>query len=116
MEIDSSMKLSLDPTLRQAERNGEILELRPLEFDLLLYLSAREGRVVAPDELCAALWPGENAPRTRLTVHLHNLRLALQRTGPPLVHSVPGGYLLSPAPPPSARRVRHKPAKPGKTR
>jgi DNA-binding response OmpR family regulator len=109
------MKLSLDPTSRQAERDGQKLELRPLEFDLLLYLATREGRVVKADDLCAALWPGEAAPRARLTVHLHNLRLALQRTGPPLVHSVPGGYLLAPAPPPSARRVRHK-AKPGKTR
>jgi len=109
------MKLSLDPLSRQAERDGQILDLRPLEFDLLLYLVAREGRVVKADDLCAALWPTEAAPRARLTVHLHNLRLALQRTGPPLVHSVPGGYLLAPAPPPSARRVRHK-AKPGKTR
>jgi len=109
------MKLSLDPTARQAERDGQILELRPLEFDLLLHLFARVGRVVSPDDLCAALWPGEAAPRSRLTVHLHNLRLALQRTGAPLVHSVPGGYVLAPAPPPSARRVRHK-AKPGKTR
>ncbi len=110
------MKLSLDPTSRQASRDGKSLIVRPLEFDLLLYLSAREGRVVAPDELCAALWPGEAAPRSRLTVHLHNLRLALQRTGPPLLHSVPGGYLLSPAPPPSARRVRHKPVKAAKSR
>jgi len=110
------MKLSLDPTTRQAERDGVSLVLRPLEFDLLLYLFAREGRVVKADDLCAALWPGETAPRSRLTVHLHNLRLALQRTGPPLVHSVPGGYLLSPAPPPSARRVRHKTVKTGKSR
>jgi len=108
------MKLSLDPTSRRAERDGQTLELRPLEFDLLLYLFAREGRVVKADDLCAALWPGEGAPRSRLTIHLHNLRLALQRTGPPLVHSVPGGYVLSPAPPPSARRVRHKPSKTGK--
>ncbi len=109
------MKLSLDPSSRQASRDGEALVLRPLEFDLLLHMSAREGRVVSPDDLCAALWPGEAAPRSRLTVHLHNLRLALQRTGPPVLHSVPGGYLLSATPPPSARRVRHKP-KPGKTR
>jgi DNA-binding response OmpR family regulator len=102
------MKLSLDPTSRLAVRNGETLVLRPLEFDLLLYLFSREGRVVSPDELCAALWPSEAAPRSRLTVHLHNLRLALQRTGPPLLHSTPGGYVLSAAPPPTARRVRHK--------
>lgn len=109
------MELSFDHTLRQVRRNGEVLDLRPLEFDLLAYLTAREGRVVAPDDLCAALWPGAAASRARLTVHLHNLRLALQRAGPPLVHSVPGGYLFSSTPPPSARRVRHK-AKPGKTR
>ena len=108
MIIDSSMKLSLDPAIRQAERNGESLALRPLEFDLLLCMYLRAGRVVSPDILCEILWPGEAAPRSRLTVHLHNLRLALQRTGPPLLHSVPGGYMLSPAPPPSARRVRHK--------
>jgi DNA-binding winged helix-turn-helix (wHTH) protein len=99
------MKLSLDSTLRTAERNGEKLPLRPLEFDLLLYLSTREGRVVTAQELCAALWPGEAAQRSRLTVHLHNLREALRH---PLLHSVADGYVLSATPPAGARRIRHR--------
>ena len=99
------MKLSLDPALRTAERDGEKLVLRPLEFDLLLYLYARADRVVTAPELCAALWPGEAAPRSRLVVHLHNLREALRH---PVLHSVAGGYVLSETPPPDARRVRHR--------
>ena len=101
------MKLSLDPTLRCALRDGEKLVLRPLEFDLLMYLFAREGSVVTAVELCAALWPDETTPRSRLTVHLHNLREVLRRSGPPLLHSVAGGYVLSSVPPAGARRVRH---------
>jgi two-component system response regulator RegX3 len=99
--------LTLDPTLRRAERNGVPLPLRPLEFDLLLYLFAREGRAVPADDLCAVLWPGDAAPRSRLIVHMHNLREALRRNGPPLLHTVTGGYVLSAVPPAGARRVRH---------
>jgi len=100
--------LTLDPTLRHAERDGVPLRLRPLEFDLLLYLFAREGRAVSADELCAILWPGEAAPRSRLTVHLHNLREALRRDGAPLLHTDAGGYVLAANPPIGARRVRHR--------
>jgi DNA-binding response OmpR family regulator len=100
--------LTLDPTLRHAERDGVPLSLRPLEFDLLLYLFAREGVTVSADELCAVLWPGKAARRSRLTVHLHNLREALRGNGASLLHTVTGGYVLSAVPPAGARRVRHR--------
>ena len=98
IEYDSCLKL--DPARRSASRDDVRLNLRPLEFDLLLYLLARAEKPVSALELCAVL----SVSRAALTVHLHRLRQALG--GPPLLHTLNGAYVLSASRPPDARRVR----------
>jgi two-component system KDP operon response regulator KdpE len=53
--------LSIDPSRRLVERDGQRIELGRQEFILLTYLLARRGRVVSRDELIQALWGQANA-------------------------------------------------------
>jgi DNA-binding response OmpR family regulator len=48
--------LSLDRKARNATRGGEILDLTPREFDLLLYLAENIGRTVSREMLARDVW------------------------------------------------------------
>lgn len=95
--------VEIDVTARQVRRGEELVELTAIEFDLLLALARRPGRVVPRDLLL-----GE-AGRTDVTVsdrtvdvHVSHLRRKLGgdgRTGG-LIKTVRGvGYVLSPPAP-----------------
>ena len=64
--------------MRQA---GEPLHLTPTEFDLLMYLAARPGRVSTREELLEQVW-GYEVPSGARTVdsHVRSLRRKLART------------------------------------
>lgn len=86
--------LRLCPATRQGWRAGRLLPLRPLDFDLLLALAARAGRVVPAADLAACLWPSAPDAAERLAVHVHTLRRALG-PGAPLRTVGRRGYLLT---------------------
>jgi DNA-binding response OmpR family regulator len=94
--------LTVDVRSRTAVLDGETLDLRPREFDLLAYLAARPGEVVTKRTLLADVWqqPYGGADKT-VDVHLSWLRRKLGETAaaPRMLHSVRGvGVKLLPAP------------------
>jgi len=98
--------VEIDVTARQVRRGEEVVELTAIEFDLLLALARRPGRVVPRDLLLA------DAGRTDVTVsdrtvdvHVSHLRRKLAGEGKAdaltagLIKTVRGvGYVLSPPP------------------
>jgi TolB-like protein/DNA-binding winged helix-turn-helix (wHTH) protein len=57
----------LDTQLYQLRRAGELVELEPKVFDLLIYLIQQHDRVVSKDELLDKVWPGQVVSETALT-------------------------------------------------
>lgn len=70
--------LRIDVAAREANLAGEVLDLSPKEFDLLLALAERAGEVVSKRELLAQVWrePWGGSERT-VDVHLSWLRKKL---------------------------------------
>ncbi|MEU6859061.1 response regulator transcription factor [Glycomyces sp. NPDC046736] len=85
--------LRIDPRGRSARLDGVALELSPKEFDLLHYLAARAGEVVAKRQLLTDVWnlPFGGADKT-VDVHLAWLRRKLGETAqaPRFLHTVRG--------------------------
>jgi DNA-binding response OmpR family regulator len=67
--------LRVDPRSREVTMAGRAVELRPKEFELLVYLAMRAGRVVSKRELLTHVWqvPYGGADKT-VDVHLSWLR------------------------------------------
>jgi DNA-binding response OmpR family regulator len=68
-------RLTMNASTRRANAAGVPVELTTTEFDLLLYLMERPGRVCPRDELLADVWgyPAGTATRT-VDVHIAQLR------------------------------------------
>jgi two-component system, OmpR family, KDP operon response regulator KdpE len=85
--------LRVEPDARRATLDGEELDLTRLEFDLLAYLAARAGKVVAKRDLLRDVWhqPYGGADRT-VDVHLSWLRRKLgeRASDPRFLHTVRG--------------------------
>jgi DNA-binding response OmpR family regulator len=75
-------RLRLDVAARRAAVEGRELVLRPKEFDLLLVLATRVGKVVTREELMSQVWD-ENwfGPTKTLDVHVSVLRRKLAEAG-----------------------------------
>jgi DNA-binding response OmpR family regulator len=90
--------LELDPAARTARVGGRELPLTGLEFDLLLALAERAGRVVPRDALWEAAGRGDTAVSERtVDVHVSHLRAKLGDDGrdPRRLKTIRGaGYLL----------------------
>jgi DNA-binding winged helix-turn-helix (wHTH) protein len=85
----------LNPLRRVLLREGCQVALTGKVFDTLLVFVERRGRVVAKDELMAALWPDTAVEENNLTQHVSMLRKALgeRADGRRYVVTVPGrGY------------------------
>ncbi|HXN37718.1 MAG TPA: response regulator transcription factor [Solirubrobacteraceae bacterium] len=66
--------LTIDPAAHVASLHGKRLELRPLEFELLVHLAADPRRVFRKHELLKAVW-GYRSEGTTRTVDSHASRL-----------------------------------------
>ena len=62
--------VEVDVSARTVRRNGERVELTPKEFDLLIALLKRQGRVTSRNELLRAVW-GYSASVVSRTVDTH---------------------------------------------
>ncbi|TDD30727.1 response regulator transcription factor [Actinomadura sp. KC06] len=84
--------LHIDLDRREATLDGAPLELTRREFDLLAYLAARPGRVVARRELLAEVWRQAYGDDQTIDVHLSWLRRKLGETAaaPRYLHTVRG--------------------------
>lgn len=72
--------LLIKPEHYEAFFNGELLELTPKEFELLLYLAMHKGRVLTRDQLLSAVWNYDFAGDTRIVdVHISHLRDKIEK-------------------------------------
>ncbi|MFF6960973.1 response regulator [Streptomyces sp. NPDC008317] len=99
--------LHIDVRRRQAVLDGAVLDLTRREFDLLAFLAARPGVVVARRELLAEVWQQSYGDDQTIDVHLSWLRRKLGETAasPRYLHTLRGvGVKLEPpaALPPTA--------------
>ncbi len=74
--------LSISRDSHRCTLNGEDIPLTPLEFSILWYLCARQGKVVSSEELFEAVW-GEKYLDNNNTVMAHIARLREKLHEPP---------------------------------
>ena len=88
-------ELVIEPRRHQARRGGEVLDLSPREFQLLLELAREPGAVLPKGVLAQRLDPlGEPVDFGAIEVHVSNLR---RKIGAEAIRTVRGvGYLLQP--------------------
>ncbi|MFB8143634.1 response regulator transcription factor [Streptomyces parvus] len=98
-EVISVGGISVDPTRRAATLDGVELDLTRREFDLLVYLAERPGRVVPRKELLARVWNQPYGADKTVDVHLSWLRRKLGESAavPRYLHTYRGvGVKLEP--------------------
>ena len=92
--------LEIDIPRRQATLAGDVLDLKPMEFDLLLYLAKHPGIVLTRGALLREVWGYDHPMDTRtVDVHVRWLRLKLDgdREGLSRIGTVRGhGYRYVP--------------------
>jgi DNA-binding response OmpR family regulator len=75
----SSGELSLERGRHEVRKNGKLLELTPLEFQILEILMASHGQVVRRADLAMRLIDrGYVGSEATLKIHIHSLRLKLE--------------------------------------
>ncbi len=93
--------LRIDVAGHKVARDGELLSLTPLEFDLLVCLARKPGQVFSREALLHDVWGYQHAADTRLVnVHVQRLRSKVERDPerPEYVLTVRGiGYKAGPA-------------------
>ncbi len=87
----------VDEDARTVTRGAERLELTRTEFDLLVALGSKPGRVLSKNQLLAAVWGFEEYDPNLVEVYISTLRRKLEEHGPRLINTVRGvGYVLQP--------------------
>lgn len=91
--------VSVDTSLHQVTRRGEIVHLTPKEFDLLVFLARHSGRVLTHRQILTEVWgPAHGADTQYLRVFVGQLRQKLedQPAEPKIIVTEPGvGYRIS---------------------
>jgi two-component system, OmpR family, response regulator MtrA len=94
--------LSIDVAGHLVSRNGEVISLTPLEFDLLVALARKPWQVFTREVLLEQVWGYRHAADTRLVnVHVQRLRSKIEHDPekPEIVVTVRGvGYKAGPTP------------------
>lgn len=74
--------LVIDENAHYVYVNGEVIDLTPKEFELLVYLADHEGRALNRDQIVNAVWSYDFYGDMRtVDVHIKNLRLKLGEMG-----------------------------------
>ncbi|MEJ2411713.1 MAG: response regulator [Anaerolineales bacterium] len=99
-EIYESGSVRIDHSLRQVWIRGKLVELTPIEYNLLLYLSRQGRQIVTYEQLMESVWEGpEKGTRQGLFVHVRRLRkkIELDPKEPKIVKNKWGvGYVFNP--------------------
>ena len=81
-EIDDDITIGsirIRPDYFEVYKHNELLELTPKEFELLLYLIERQGRVITREHMLNTVWNYEFAGDSRIVdVHISHLRDKLE--------------------------------------
>jgi len=92
--------VTLDPVAHEVRRDGELIHLRPKEFQLLAMLAAHPGRAYTRRQLLDRVWgPGHDGDPRTIDVHVRWLRSKIEPAPGSPVHivTVRGvGYRLDP--------------------
>jgi DNA-binding response OmpR family regulator len=89
--------LVLDRGKREATRGSRRIELTAREFALLELLMKNSGRVLARDQILAAVWPQDyDGASNVVDTYVHYLREKIDKKGaPPLIRTMRGvGYVM----------------------
>ncbi|MEU4688279.1 winged helix-turn-helix domain-containing protein [Actinoplanes sp. NPDC023714] len=87
-------EIRLDPRARTAFRDGRLLELSRLEYDLLLFLARHPRQVFSRAQLLTHVWGHRHTTNRTVDVHVSRLRTKLD--DPELITTVYGlGYRLA---------------------
>lgn len=87
--------LLIDPASREVSVNGEIVELRTQEFDLLLTLAEHRGHVLSREKLLELAWGFDFYGQTRtVDVHIGHLRRKLTASSVKIETVTGVGYKL----------------------
>ncbi|MFI9639077.1 response regulator transcription factor [Micromonospora sp. NPDC051925] len=88
--------LELDDDAHEVRRGGRPVDLSPTEFRLLRYLLLNAGRVVSKAQILDRVWNYDFGGDGRIVEsYVYYLRRKVDRSGPPLIHTVRGvGYTL----------------------
>jgi two-component system OmpR family response regulator len=88
--------LELDENAHEVRRSGRLIDLSPTEFNLLKYLMNNAGRVVSKAQILDRVWKYDFGGDGRIVEsYVYYLRRKIDRTDPPLIHTVRGvGYAL----------------------
>jgi two-component system OmpR family response regulator len=88
--------LEMDEHAHEVRRAGRLIELSPTEFNLLRYLMTNAGRVVSKAQILDRVWKYDFGGDGRIVEsYVYYLRRKIDRTDPPLIHTVRGvGYAL----------------------
>lgn len=84
-------EVEVDPVARRVRRHGEVIQLTPKAFDLLLALVNRAGEAVSRQELLRTVWGHRGAVLTRtVDSHISELRQKLEADSedPRHIHTV----------------------------
>ncbi|MBM2623099.1 response regulator transcription factor [Actinoplanes sp. LDG1-06] len=88
--------LEMDEDAHEVRRAGRVVDLSPTEFNLLKYLLVNAGRVVSKAQILDRVWKYDFGGDGRIVEsYVYYLRRKIDRTEPPLIHTVRGvGYAL----------------------
>jgi DNA-binding response OmpR family regulator len=102
--VETFAGLELTLGTREVRHCGELIELRPREYDLLLALVRRQGEAVSRRDLLREVWGYNDDVESRtIDSHIVEVRRRLQSASPDAVHIVTTrkvGYRLVAAQPP----------------
>jgi DNA-binding response OmpR family regulator len=108
LQLEDDIEIDVDA--RRVRQHGEVVHLTPTEFDLLVSLAERPGRVLTRERLLADVWGYRDGSGAR-TVDSH-VRALRRKLGDGVVRTVHGvGYGLGEAG--SATDADELPAGPG---
>jgi two-component system alkaline phosphatase synthesis response regulator PhoP len=75
-------RIRIDPGARKVLASGEMIDLTPIEFDLLLALARHHGRVLSREQLIEQVWGYDYYGDDRVVdVHIGRLRRKLDQAG-----------------------------------
>jgi len=89
-------EITIFPQLYEVHVAGEMIEVTPKEFELLLYMAKRANRILSREQLLNAIWNFDYAGETRIVdVHISHLREKIEKDtkNPQYIRTVRGfGY------------------------
>ena len=95
--IEIAEGIFLDTSTHKIVRGGENINLKVMEYKMLLYLLENKGRVITKDELLKDVWEDEFIGEGTLAVHARHLRekLEVDPKDPQILKTIWGvGYII----------------------